>query len=427
MEVLRLDKYVIAGRKRLEGKVKVSGAKNSTLPILAACLLSQGTCTLEDIPRIQDVKVMKEVLEHLGCRVKWEGNTMEVSAGSLKPTEASEALARKMRASNLVLGPLLGRFGSAKISAPGGCNIGDRPMDQHIKGLKLMGVEVTEKGGYYDARVKKLRGADIHLDVPSVGATENLMMAASVAEGTTIIRNAAREPEIIDLQNFLNEMGAKVKGAGLDSIRIDGVKRLGQADHTVIPDRIEAGTFMVAAAITQGDVVVCNVIPEHLEPVTSKLREAGAEVTLGGDWIRVKATERLKAVDLRTLPYPGFPTDMQPQMMALMATLEGTSVISESIFDKRYQHVDELRRMGVRVKVEGNVAVIHGVEMLDGAFVEATDLRAGAALVLAGLAADDATIIENIFHIDRGYENLDIKYRNLGARITRISTTTGAR
>ncbi len=416
-----MDKYVIAGRKRLEGSVKISGAKNSTLPILAACLLSQGTCILEDIPHIEDVRVMKDVLEHLGCRVRWDMNRMEVDAGGMKRTEASDALARKMRASNLVLGPLLGRFGSARIYAPGGCNIGDRPMDQHIKGLKLMGVEIVEKGGFIDARVKKLRGADIHLDMPSVGATENLMMAAALADGTTLLRNAAREPEIVDLQNFLNAMGAKIKGAGLDVIRIDGVKKLGEAEHTVIPDRIEAGTYMVAAAITHGDVEICNVIPEHLEPVMAKLREAGAMVSVDGDRIRVKAEGRLNAVDVRTLPYPGFPTDMQPQMMALLATAEGTSVISESIFDRRYQHVDELRRMGVKVKLEGNVAVIHGVEVLDGAFVEATDLRAGAALVLAGLMAEDATIIENISHIDRGYENLDLKFRGLGARITRIS------
>ncbi len=422
-----MDKYVIAGRKRLEGSVKISGAKNSTLPILAACLLSQGTCILEDIPRIEDVRVMKDVLEHLGCRVRWELNRLEVDASGMKQTEASDTLARKMRASNLVLGPLLGRFGSARIAAPGGCNIGDRPMDQHIKGLKLMGVEIVEKGGFIDARAKQLKGADIHLDVPSVGATENLMMAAALAVGTTLIRNAAREPEIVDLQNFLNAMGAKIKGAGLDVIRIDGVKRLGEAEHTVIPDRIEAGTYMVAAAITQGDVEICNVIPEHLEPVMSKLREAGAKVSADGDRIRVKAGGRLNAVDVRTLPYPGFPTDMQPQMMALLATAEGTSVISESIFDRRYQHVDELRRMGVKVKLEGNVAVIHGVEVLDGAFVEATDLRAGAALVLAGLMAEDATIVENISHIDRGYENLDLKFRGLGARITRISNAAGAK
>ncbi|MDA8441090.1 MAG: UDP-N-acetylglucosamine 1-carboxyvinyltransferase [Peptococcaceae bacterium] len=416
-----MDKYVIAGRKRLEGVIRVSGAKNSTLPILTACILGRGCCVLEDVPRIQDVLVMAEVLEHLGCSVTWEGNRVRVDNTGLKLTEISESLMRKMRASNLVLGPLLGIFGQAKIASPGGCAIGSRPMDQHIKGLQLMGVEIKEKSGFIMAKASKLRGADIHLDVPSVGATENLMMAAVLAEGTTLIRNAAREPELVDLQNFLNGLGAKVRGAGLDIIRIDGVRQLSETTHTIIPDRIEAGTHMVAAAITQGDVEIQNIIPEHMESISAKLREAGVEVTLGEDSVRVRATGRPSAVDIRTLPYPGFPTDMQPQMMALMALTEGTSVISESIFENRYKHVDELRRMGVRVRVEGRVAVVKGVEALDGAFVEATDLRAGASLVLAGLAAEDATIIENIVHIDRGYENLDVKYRELGAKITRIS------
>ncbi|HWJ03536.1 MAG TPA: UDP-N-acetylglucosamine 1-carboxyvinyltransferase [Verrucomicrobiae bacterium] len=420
------DRYVIAGRNRLEGQVRVSGAKNSTLPLIAASILNENPCVLEDVPQIEDVRIMTEVLAHLGCKVKWDGNTLSIQNGGLNVTEGSE-LMRKMRASNLVLGPLLGRFGQAKIHYPGGCNIGDRPMDQHLKGLRLMGAEISEKGGFLTARAKKLRGADIHLDVPSVGATENLMMAAVLADGTTLIRNAAREPEIIDLQNFLNSMGAKIRGAGLDVLRIDGVNVLHESTHTVIPDRIEAGTFLVAGAITGGNIEVTNVIPEHLEPVTAKLKEAGAEVAIGNDSIRVRVGKRLNAVDIRTLPYPGFPTDMQPQMMALLATANGTSIISESIFDKRFQHVDELRRMGVKVKVDSRVAVIQGVEILDGAFVEATDLRAGAALVLAGLAAEDATIVECITHIDRGYENLDLKLRSLGAKITRISNGNGAK
>ncbi|HEX3015490.1 MAG TPA: UDP-N-acetylglucosamine 1-carboxyvinyltransferase [Desulfobacteria bacterium] len=420
-----MDRYVIAGGKRLEGQVRVGGAKNATLPILTACLLSEGTCSLEDIPQIDDVKVMKEVLEHLGCQINWQGNSMRINTSGMHLVEVSELLMRKMRASNLVLGPLLAKFGRVKMASPGGCAIGSRPMDQHLKGLRLMGVEIKEKGGYIEATVKKLQGAEIHLDMPSVGATENIMMAAVLAEGTTIIRNAAREPEIVDLQNFLNEMGAKVRGAGMDLIRIDGVKKLSETEHTVIPDRIEAGTHMVAAAITRGEVEITNVIPEHLEPLTAKLREAGIEVTVNDNSILVKAKNRPKAVDLRTLPYPGFPTDMQPQMMALLATAEGTSIIAEGIFENRLKHVDELRRMGVFVKVEGKVAVIQGVEVLDGAFVEATDLRAGAALVIAGLAAEDATIIEHIQHIDRGYENLDLKYRSLGAKITRVADSGG--
>lgn len=421
-----VDKYVITGKTRLEGTVRVSGAKNATLPLLTACLLTKGTCVLEDVPHIHDVEVMIELLQHLGCKVYWENNAVEIDSSSIKLGDVSEVLMRKMRASNLVLGPLLGRFGEATLASPGGCAIGSRPMDQHLKGLKLMGVQIKEKGGYIYANVSKLHGAEIHFDMPSVGATENLMMAAVLAEGTTLLRNAAREPEIVDLQNFLNSMGAKVRGAGLDVIRIDGVKELGGAQHTVIPDRIEAGTHMVAAAITQGDVEISNIIPEHLEPVTAKLREAGAQIEMGEDRVRVRATGRPKAVDIRTLPYPGFPTDMQPQLMALMALAEGTSVISESIFENRFKHVDELRRMGAYVKLESSLAVIQGVETLDGAFVEATDLRAGAALVLAGLAAEDATIIENIVHIDRGYDSLEDKYRNLGARITRL-TPNGAK
>ncbi len=420
-----MDRYLITGRRRLQGTIKVSGAKNATLPILTACLLSGGICNVEEVPQLQDVEVMQQVLENLGCQVTWNENCVQVDATGVQLAEVPPELMRKMRASNLVMGPLLGRFGEVKVWNPGGCAIGTRPMDQHIKGLKLMGAVISEKHGFIEAKAAKLKGANIHLDMPSVGATENLMMAAVLAEGITTIRNAAREPEIVDLQNFLNSLGARVRGAGMDVIRIDGVKQLGGTSHTVIPDRIEAGTHMIAAAITRGDVEVINVIPEHLEPVTAKLREAGAEITLGEDSVRVRVKDRLRAVDIRTLPYPGFPTDMQPQIMALLATADGPSIISESIFENRYQHVNELRRMGAHVKVEGRVAVIQGVPCLDGTFVEATDLRAGAALVLAGLAAEEASIVEHIEHIDRGYENLDLKYRDLGARITRISSGGG--
>jgi UDP-N-acetylglucosamine 1-carboxyvinyltransferase len=420
-----MDRYLITGRRRLEGSIRASGAKNATLPILTACLLSDAHCNIEEVPKLQDIQVMQGVLESLGCKVNWTANSMQIDCTGVRLAEVPSDMMRRMRASNLVMGPLLGRFGEVKVWSPGGCAIGTRPMDQHIKGLKLMGAEITERHGFIEAKATKLKGVNIHLDMPSVGATENLMMAAVLAEGTTLIRNAAREPEIIDLQNFLNAIGARVRGAGLDVIRIDGVKSLGGATHSVIPDRIEAGTHMVAAAITRGDIEVRNIIPEHVEPVTAKLREAGAAITVGEDWVRVKVSGPLKAVDIRTLPYPGFPTDMQPQIMALLATIEGTSIISESIFENRYQHVNELRRMGANVRVEGRVAVVQGAEYLDGAFVEATDLRAGAALVLAGLAAEEATIVENVEHIDRGYENLEAKYGDLGARITRIASTGG--
>lgn len=329
---------------------------------------------------------------------------------------------RQMRASNLILGPLLARNGRVRLSKPGGCAIGSRPMDQHIKGLQEMGVKVKERHGYIEASAEQLKGASIYLDVPSVGATENLMMAAVLAKGTTTIYNAAREPEIIDLQNFLNKMGAKIRGAGMDVIRIEGVEKLYPTEHTVIPDRIEAGTHMVAAVMTQGDVEITNVIPEHLEPVSAKLRQGGAEVIIGDDYIRVKGRGPLRGLDCKTMPHPGFPTDMQPQFMALLSIAEGTSIITETIFENRFQHVDELRRMGAQITLEGRTAIIRGVETLEGAFVEATDLRAGAALFLAALAAEEATVLEKIGHIDRGYENLEEKYRNLGAKVLRVSS-----
>lgn len=415
-----MDRYVITGKQRLEGRIRVSGAKNSSLPLLAATILAEGTSTLLEIPELADITHMIEVLEHLGCEIVRQNKEMYINAAGLESCEVDEGLMRQMRASNLILGPLLARHGRVKISRPGGCAIGSRPMDQHIKGLLQLGVKVKEKHGYIEAWTDHLQGADVYLDVPSVGATENIMMAAVMAKGTTVIRNAAREPEIVDLQNLLNKMGAKVRGAGLDVIRIDGVERLNTVEHRVIPDRIEAGTHMIAAVMTEGDVLIENVVPEHLEPVIAKLRQAGAIITLLDDSVRVQHSGKIQGVDLKTMPYPGFPTDMQPQFMAMLACAEGTSIITETIFENRFQHVDELRRMGAQITVEGRTAIIRGVETLEGAFVEATDLRAGAALFLAALAAEEVTVLEKVDYIDRGYENLAEKYRHLGAKLLRI-------
>jgi UDP-N-acetylglucosamine 1-carboxyvinyltransferase len=418
---MALDRYVITGKQRLEGSIRVSGAKNSSLPLLAASLLAEGTSTLLEIPELADITHMIEVLEHLGCKVERQNGVMLINAGGLESCDVDEVLMRQMRASNLILGPLLARSGRVKLSRPGGCAIGSRPMDQHIKGLQQLGVQVKEKHGYIEAWADQLQGADVYLDVPSVGATENIMMTAVLARGTTMIRNAAREPEIIDLQNFLNKMGAKVRGAGMDVLRIDGVDKLHPAEHIVIPDRIEAGTHMIAAVMTEGDVVIENVVPEHLEPIIAKLRQAGALVTFQDDSVRVRQRGKIRGVDLKTMPYPGFPTDMQPQFMAMLSCAEGTSIVTETIFENRFQHVDELRRMGAQITVEGRTAVIRGVETLEGAFVESTDLRAGAALFLAALAAEEVTVLERVDYIDRGYESLEAKYRQLGAKLLRVN------
>jgi len=416
-----VEKFIVIGGKRLKGNVRVSGAKNAILPILAASLLTKGVSIIHEVPALLDVQVMKEVLTYLGARIKCDGSTVTVDGSKVGSLEISEDLMRKMRASNLVMGPLLGRFGRVKAAYPGGCAIGSRPMDLHLKGFAAMGASITEKHGYIIAETDCLQGTELHLDFPSVGATENLMMAATQARGQTIIRNAAKEPELVDLQNFLNSLGARIRGAGTDLIKIEGPTELGSASHTVIPDRVEAGTYMVAAAITGGDIIILNVIPEHVEAVIAKLREAGVTVEVGEDNIRVAGPPRLKPVDLKTLPYPGFPTDMQAQMMVLMTVADGTGVVSEAVFENRYKHVDELRRMGADIKIEGRVAIVKGIPRPSGTFVEATDLRAGAALVLAGLIAEDATVIENVWHIDRGYENLERKLSSLGARIMRVN------
>lgn len=417
-----MERFVVSGGKSLRGSVKVSGSKNAALPILAASLLCNGQCVIKDTPSLQDVATICNVLSSLGAAVQRNGTTVTVDAANVSSMEVEEELTRRMRASNLVLGALIGRFQKAKISRPGGCDIGSRPMDLHLKGLCALGAEVSEKYGFITASADRLTGAEVHLDYPSVGATENIIMAAVLAQGNTVIRNAAREPEIVDLQNFLNTLGAKVKGAGTGTIKIEGVKELHSGEYQILPDRIEAGTYMIAAAITGGDVVLENIIPEHLEALTAKLKEAGVKVEEGDDSVRVSGNGRLKSVDIKTMSYPGFSTDLQPQMMALLTLADNTSVVTETVFEHRYKHVSELRRMGADIRVEGQTAIVKGVQKLSGAPVEVTDLRAGAALVLAAMAADNGSIIEGVEHIDRGYERLEQKLNSLGARIIRIKS-----
>jgi UDP-N-acetylglucosamine 1-carboxyvinyltransferase len=402
----------------------MSGAKNAVLPMLAATVLTNHTCLIHDAPDLRDVAVMSEILRRLGATVRWLSNgdrhVLEVDPSGLSVAEVPEQLMREMRSSIFLMGPMLGRLGRVRVSHPGGCAIGPRPIDLHLRGLEALGARIEERFGYIHAEGPRLCGREVHLDFPSVGATENIMMAAVLAEGVTVIRNAAKEPEIVDLQNYLNQMGARIKGAGLDVIRIEGVEHLQGAEYAVSPDRIEAGTFMVAAAITRGRVRIENCIPEHLDAVIAKLQETGVQVHEEASALTVFADRRPLAVDVKTLPYPGFPTDMQPQFVGLMCTASGTSVVTETIFENRFKHAEELRRMGAQIKTEGRTAVIKGVESLSGATVEATDLRNGAALVLAGLAAEGTTTVEGIAHIDRGYERLEAKLAGLGARITRV-------
>lgn len=417
-----MERLLVTGGTKLTGSVRISGAKNAILPLLAGSLLSERRVIFEGVPSLNDVQTMKEALESLGVSVNWEGDTMDIDPSGLHSLEVPASLARRMRASNLVMGPLLGRCGKFKVSYPGGCTIGSRPMDLHLKGFRAFGAVIGDDHGCITAEASGLQGADIHLDFPSVGATENTMMAAALAQGTTIIRNAAREPEIVELQNFLNKLGARIRGAGLDTIRIDGVKKLDQeVSYRVIPDRIETGTFMVAAAITGGEVLINNTIPEHVEAVTAKLREAGVSIIEEDDRIIVTVPSSWRAVDIRTMPFPGFPTDMQPQMMVFLSLAQGTSIITENIFENRFRHVGELRRMGAQIRLEGRSAVITGIPHLTGTVVEATDLRAGAALVLGGLAAENTTIIEGVQHLDRGYGNLESRLKMLGAIISRES------
>jgi len=384
---------------------------------MAASILSHGEIILNGVPDLEDIKVMSEVLEILGATIQRRKDVLIINCANIDSFEVPEHISRKMRASNLVMGALLSRFGRAKVAYPGGCAIGSRPMDLHLKGFNSLGYEITDEYGYMSGINRNAAGKEIMLDFPSVGATENIIMAAALIPGTTIIRNAAREPEIIDLQNFLNRMGAKIRGAGLDCIRVEGVTRLGGVEHTVIPDRIEAGTFMTAAAITRGDIYLDNVIHEHIQPTIAKLRETGAEIMLNSSGIRIIGSKKIRSTDIKTMPYPGFPTDMQPQFMALLSVAKGTSIMVETIFENRFMHVPELRRMGADIKIEGRVAIIKGKNHLEGAAVEATDLRAGAALILAGLYAEGETRLSHLEHIERGYDNIHLKLQSLGADI----------
>ncbi len=414
-----MDRIVITGGIPLRGEIQISGAKNATLPILASTILGGGECVITNVPRVVDVLTMGKLLGILGAKVHHEGNRALINADVITSTHAPYDLVKTMRASVLVLGPLLARWGEATVSMPGGCAIGSRPVNLHLAGLAKMGAEVSMEHGYIHAKAKRLVGAQIYCDTPTVTGTENLMMAASLARGTTVIENAAKEPEIVDLANFLVKRGARIVGAGSDVITIEGVRELHGSDHDVIPDRIETGTYLVAGAITHGTVTLNRCSPNHLDALLMKLREAGVKMEVEKDRIHLDAASRLKGVDIRTLPYPGFPTDMQAQMVALMTAAEGTSVITETVFESRFMHVEELRRMGAEIKVEGNRAVVTGTNRLAGAPVMASDLRASAGLVLAGLAAEGTTEILRVYHLDRGYERMEEKLSSLGATITR--------
>lgn len=418
-----MEKLVIHGGKPLQGTVRVSGAKNAVLPIIVASMLGTTQSTLTEIPKLADVHTVCDVIASLGVHIEHpERDTLVIDAHELTSTTAPYDLVRRMRASFLVMGPLLARKGRAQISLPGGCSIGARPIDLHLKAFEAMGAVINLENGDIEATAPNgLKGAQIYLDFPSVGATENILMAASMADGKTVLENAAEEPEIVDLATYLNSMGANIRGAGTNVIRIEGVKELHGANHAVIPDRIEAGTFMVGAAMTQGNVFVENAILEHLKPLISKLKEVGAEVQEEIDGIRVIGHEPLRPADIKTLPYPGFPTDMQAQFMALTTICQGTSVVTETVFENRFMHVDEFKRMGAKIRIEGRSAIVEGVPRLKGASVNATDLRAGAALVLAGLVAEGETEVGYLYHIDRGYDNLVLKLQRLGADIVRVN------
>jgi UDP-N-acetylglucosamine 1-carboxyvinyltransferase len=420
-----VDKIIIEGGQRLAGEVTVSGSKNAALPILISSLLTAEPCVYQSVPHLVDIHTTLKLLAGLGVSVDQESwvrdsGNLTIRAAQVRNFNASYDLVRTMRASFLVTGPLLARFGRAHVSTPGGCAIGTRPVNLHLKGLAAMGARIDQVHGYIEARADKLRGAKIYLDLPSVGATENLMMAASLAEGVTVIENAAKEPEIDDLAAVLNKMGAKVEGAGGDIIQIEGVSSLHGVTHTVIPDRIEAASFVIAGALTGGEVLIKNTRPTHLDAVLIKLRETGVSVFSDADSIHVKGNGRTKSVDLTTLPYPGFPTDLQAQMMVLMAVADGVSVITETIFENRFMHAQELDRMGADIRLEGSRAVVRGVKGLSGAPVMATDLRASVSLILAGLVANGTTEVSRVYHLDRGYEHIENKLSQLGAAIERV-------
>lgn len=421
----RVDKIIVTGGQKLQGKVRVEGAKNAVLPILAAALLaSKGENVIKEVPNLADVFTINEVLKSLNAAVTYipEDNAVYIDATKELSSEAQFEFVSKMRASILVMGSLLARNGYARVALPGGCAIGSRPIELHLKGFEAMGAKISFGHGYVEAKTEgRLKGANVYLDFPSVGATENIMTAASLAEGTTVIENAAKEPEIVDLANFINSMGGRVIGAGTNTIRIEGVDTLYGVEHHIIPDRIEAGTFMVAAAITRGDVVIENAVPEHMTALIAKMREMGVEITELDEGIRVRVPKTLKAVDIKTMPHPGFPTDMQSQMMALMLTAEGTSIITETVFENRFMHVEEFRRMNAGAKIEGRSVFIEGPVDLQGAEVMATDLRAAAALILAGLVSEGMTRVTKLHHLDRGYVDFHGKLASLGANIERIT------
>jgi len=416
-----MGKYIIEGGKKLVGEVSIIGAKNSVLPVLAATVINGNTNTIFNTPNLRDVEIMEKILISIGCKVSRVDNVVFVDSRAISKIRIPEELVREMRSSIILMGAMLARFGEVEISYPGGCEIGPRPIDLHLKALREMGATIEEAHGFLYCKAKELKGCEIQLDYPSVGATENIMLAAVKAKGTTIIRNAAREPEIIDLQNFLNSIGSKIYGAGTSVIRIEGVDSFTSTEHTIIPDRIVAGTFMVASAITGGEIVLRNIEVEHIQSIIAKLREAGCLIYNNCTTLKIIGPKRVNAIEsVQTLPYPGFPTDMQAQMLALLCNANGTSIITETIFENRFKHVEELIRMGANIKTVGKVAVVKGVEELTGAKVTAKDLRGGAALVLAALAAKGTTEVDNIYHIERGYDKFEDKLKALGAEIVKI-------
>lgn len=418
-----MEQYAIKGGNPLVGEVEIGGAKNAALPILAAAIMTDETVVIENVPDVKDTNALIQAMESVGAIVeRIDRHTVKINASQIHGHVIEDDFIKKIRASYYLIGALLGKYKKAEVVLPGGCNIGSRPIDQHIKGWKALGTQVDIAHGLISAEAAELKGSHIYMDVVSVGATINVMMAAVMAEGQTIIENAAKEPHVVDLANFLNSMGANIKGAGTDVIRIKGVTSLHKTEYTIIPDQIEAGTFMFAAAVTKGDITVKNVIPKHLESITAKLIEIGCEVEESDDAVRVVASKPLNHTHVKTLPYPGFPTDMQPQMAVALGLSQGTSIVTESIFENRFRYVDELTRMGANIKVEGNTAIINGVGRYTGASLSAPDLRAGAALVLAGLAAEGFTMIDEIQYIQRGYEDFELKLKGLGAQIEKVET-----
>lgn len=418
-----MEQYVIKGGHPLQGEVEIGGAKNAALAILAAAIMTDETVTIDNLPNVRDINVLLQAIEEIGAHVeRVDVHKVKINGSFIQDVVVDNEFIRKIRASYYLIGALLGKYKKAEVALPGGCDIGSRPIDLHIKGFRAMGAEVDIAYGHVKAEAKRLNGTHIYLDKVSVGATINIMMAAAMADGKTVIENAAKEPHVVDVANFLNSMGANIRGAGTDVIRIVGVEKLHKTEYSVIPDQIEAGTFMFAAAATGGNIVVKNVIPKHLEATSAKLLEVGCKVEEMDDAVRVIAPEKLTHTQVTTLPYPGFPTDMQPQMAVVLGIAEGTSTVTESIFENRFKYVDELTRMGANIKVESNIAIIGGVSQYTGARVNAPDLRAGAALVIAGLAAEGITVVDDIYYIERGYEELDRKFRQLGANIEKVST-----